>query len=433
MPGRPPPRSRARGIAGSFVWMISAASLACGDAADGSGTASRASVRDSAGVEIVENSIPGDAGAAIVTADTPSLVIGAVEGDESQQLHRVHDALRLPDERIAVLNAGSHEVRIYGADGSLDVAFGRQGDGPSEFAGFPYQLELLPPDTLVIWDIRTWETSWFLADGTFLRKEPGRTEYEAHVPEGRRAEGGYAVPGKGLLLRIHDFGAQRPEGEVYVPSMELTFFAGEGELRNLGDFGGSEQVASHAPGRPTSAMIPFATSGITAFGGRPARVWAGRNDRYELRQFTGDGRLERIVRADRTARAVTSEQVDRWIAGMRDAMIDGGAPPDIIEWQVEALEGAPAREFMPVFDGVHVTVDGGAWVRRSAGADAWVRGRPVRYDVFGPDGRWRGLAEMTRPVSPIEIGDDYLLGVRRNDLSVEFVELYELETATPAD
>lgn len=433
MPGRLPPRSSSLRVAGLLGFLISAASLACGDAADEDGMASEVVVRDSAGIEIVENSIPEGAAPALVTSDAPSLVIGAVEGDEAQQLHRVQDALRLPDERIAVLNAGSREVRIYADDGTLDIAFGRQGDGPSEFAGFPYQLDLLPPDTLVIWDIRTWETSWFLADGTFVRKDPGRTEYEAHVPEGRRAEGGYAVPGKGLLLRIHDFGAQRPEGEVYVPSMELTFFAGDGEVRSLGDFGGSEQVASREPGRPISAVIPFASSGITAFGGRPARLWAGRNDRYELRQFTGDGRLERIVRADRTPRAVTPEHLDRWISGMRGAMTDGGVQPEIIEWQVGTIERAPGREFMPAFDGAHVTVDGGAWVRRSAGADAWVGGKPVRYDVFGPDGRWRGLAEMTRAVRPLEIGTDYVLGVRRDDLGVEFVELYELEAPTPTD
>ncbi len=145
MPGRRPPRSPARRVAGSFVWMVSAAALACGDAADGGGTPSEVTVRDSSGVEIVENSIPEEPPLAFVASDAPSLAIGALGGDETQQLHRVQDALRLPDGRIAVLNSGSHEVRIYGADGTLDLAFGRQGDGPSEFTGFPSQLEFLPP------------------------------------------------------------------------------------------------------------------------------------------------------------------------------------------------------------------------------------------------------------------------------------------------
>lgn len=437
MPGRLPPRSPSRLIAGSFVWMMSAAALACGDAADGDVTASDVTVRDSAGVEIVENSIAEDPPLALVTADAPSLVIGAVEGDEAQQLHRVQDALRLPDGRIAVLNTGSHEVRIYTSDGSLDLAFGRHGDGPSEFAGRPSQLELLSPDTLVIWDGRTWETSWFLADGTFIRKEPGRTEYESHIPEERRAQGGFVVPGEGLLLRLSgtDFGIGRPAGEVFVPSLELTLISADGDRRVLGDFGGRTEVATEPePGRATAMDVPFGTAGITTFGGRPARVWAGRNHRYELRQFTGDGDLVRIVRADRTALPVTADHVDRSIAQMREAMTEAGAPAELIEWQVRTVESAPVPEFLPLFGSILVTHDGGAWVMpvrepRSESDSP----QPLHYDAFGPDGHWRGIAETPPGFRPLEIGSDYILGLRRDDLGVEFVELYELEDATPAD
>jgi hypothetical protein len=414
--------------------MILAASLACGDAPDGGGTTSEVSVRDSAGIEIVENSIPEDPALVFVTSDAPSLVIGGVEGDESQQLHRVQDALRLPDGRIAVLNTGSHEVRIYGANGSFESAFGRQGDGPEEF-GFPSQLELVPPDTLVVWDTRTWETSWFLADGSFVRKEPGRTAYESHVPEGRRGQGLYSVPGVGFILNTYDFAAEHSPGEVFVPSVELTFISEDGDLRVLGDFGGREQVAlKPEPGRATAADVLFGTAGITAFGGRPARVWAGRNDRYELRQFTGDGRLERVVRTDRRPRAVTSEDVDRLIAQMEESLTGAGMPREMVESQVRAVQGAPAPEFMALFGSIVVTEGGGAWVMRLRGPPSdWDAGPPNRYDAFGPDGSWRGLAEVPFGFRLLEIGADYVLGLRRNDLGVESIELYDLETATPTD
>lgn len=438
MSGRLPPRFPAGRIAGSFVRMMSVAALACGDGADGGGTASVVTVRDSAGIEIVENSIPEDPPLAFVASDVPSLVIGALGGDEAQQLHRVQHALRLPDGRIAVLNAGSHEVRIYGADGTLDLAFGRQGDGPSEFAGSLSQLEFLPPDTLVVWDIATWEMSWFRTDGTFLRKEPGRTEYDPYIPDGLRAQGSFAVPGEGLLLRLTDtdFGVGLQAGEVFVPPMELTLITADGDVRVLGDFGGRQQVATQPePGRATATDVLFGTAGITAFGGRPARVWAGRNDRYELRQFAGDGDLERIVRADRTAPPVTAEHVDRVIAQGRKAMTDAGMPPETIEWQIRSAESAPVPEFMALFGSIVVTHDGGAWVMRVRG-ELRPEGeppQPVHYDVFSPDGHWRGLAETPPGVPLFEIGDDYVLGVRRDDLGVEFVELYRLEDPTPTD
>ena len=106
----------------------------------------------------------------------------------------------------------------------------------------------------------------------------------------------------------------------------------------------------------------------------------------------------------------------------------------MVESQVRVVLSAPAPEFMPLFGSIVVTEDGGAWVMRLKGPPAdWDAERPTRYDAFGTDGRWRGLAEVPSCFRLFEIGADYVLGLRRDDLGVEFVELYELETATPAD
>jgi hypothetical protein len=87
---------------------------------------------------------------------------------------------------------------------------------------------------------------------------------------------------------------------------------------------------------------------------------------------------------------------------------------------------APSADSMPVFRRVFVSVDGGAWVGRvqrpPEDPDDWI----PEYDVFGPDGRWLGLAHPPKGVQPLEIGADYFLGLRRDDLGVEHVELYDL-------
>ncbi len=96
-------------------------------------TASRpsATIRDSAGVTIVENQqgIPPDAGGWSLAA-RPSLVIGSLHEPEDNGLYRVRGALRLPDGRIAVGSDGSHELRIYEADGALVRRLGGEGEGP---------------------------------------------------------------------------------------------------------------------------------------------------------------------------------------------------------------------------------------------------------------------------------------------------------------
>lgn len=416
-----------RPLAGPPLWIVAALlTAACGgeDASPAAGT----TVRDSAGIEIVENATPDDEPIAFVLSEEPILSIGSVGGDEALQLYRVQDAVRMPDGRIAVLNAGTHEVRIYREDGTPGVRFGGQGDGPGEFAGFPWQLSLLPPDTLAVLDLQTWEISFFLDDGTFLEQRPGRSAYEHLVPEGLRAEGGFASPRSGLFLRAHRFGERRPGGRRFVPEVHLIFVARDSSVRELLEPGGREQVMLEPePGRPAATTIRFGTSGEIGFGGRPPRVWAGRNDRYELHQFDGEGHPLRVVRTDRRPLPVTDEDVERLNEQARRSIADAPIPDDRKQLMLENLLSGPVADSMPAFGSVNVTVDGGAWIgriRRPPAADEeWV----PEYDVFGADGRWQGIVRGPRDVRLQEIGPDYLLGVHRDELGVEHVQLYGLE------
>ena len=48
-------------------------------------------------------------------SEVPLLEIGVVEGDPVYQLHEAVSSVRLPDGRVAVVNAGSQEIRFYSA------------------------------------------------------------------------------------------------------------------------------------------------------------------------------------------------------------------------------------------------------------------------------------------------------------------------------
>lgn len=93
----------------------------------------------------------GDAAAESWTLGAPGVEIGTVEGEPAYLLHQVVDAIRLADGRIAVLNAGSHEVRLYGADGTHLRSIGREGDGPGEFRR-PARLRHRGGDTVAVVD-----------------------------------------------------------------------------------------------------------------------------------------------------------------------------------------------------------------------------------------------------------------------------------------
>ena len=49
------------------------------------------------------------------------------------------------------------------------------------------------------------------------------------------------------------------------------------------------------------------------------------------------------------------------------------------------------------------------------------------HDVFRPDGRYLGTVKMPHGLDKVEIGPDYVLGVTRDDLGVEFVRMFRLD------
>ncbi len=98
----------------------------------------------------------------------PLVSIGVVEGEEVYQLYNALSSVRMPDGRLAVLNSGSEEVRIFDAEGRFLGSFGHEGAGPGEFRN-PTRIQLLSADTLRVWDQRLERFSFHDADGDFSR------------------------------------------------------------------------------------------------------------------------------------------------------------------------------------------------------------------------------------------------------------------------
>lgn len=96
----------------------------------------------------------------------PAYEVGVAEGDTVYQLHQVVGSTSLPDGGVAVMNAGSHELRIYDAAGDFVSATGRRGEGPGEYLR-PSRLYRLA-DTIAIYDPGVGRMSLHGLDGTFI-------------------------------------------------------------------------------------------------------------------------------------------------------------------------------------------------------------------------------------------------------------------------
>jgi hypothetical protein len=104
-----------------------------------------------------------------VSAD-PTLQIGEVEGAAEYLMHQLVSSVALPVGRVALLNAGSHEVRIFDGNAAFVGSFGGQGEGPGEFRrpGRLYRFG----DTLVVFDEGATRLSLHTLDGAFIEARP---------------------------------------------------------------------------------------------------------------------------------------------------------------------------------------------------------------------------------------------------------------------
>lgn len=108
-------------------------------------------VRDSAGIRIVENSRPPDGSRLAWTiGPEPAVSIGVFDGQEPYMLYGALDGTRLPDGRIVVANRGTGELRVFDGDGQYLATWGREGEGPTDFASL-VKVEKWPGDSIMAW------------------------------------------------------------------------------------------------------------------------------------------------------------------------------------------------------------------------------------------------------------------------------------------
>lgn len=381
--------------------------MACAGASDGGGSGGSV-VRDSAGIVIVENERSAlDARLGWVVGPEPSVTIGTAGGDPAYELFRVGGAMRLSDGRIVVANAGTGELRVYDPDGVHLASWGGQGDGPGEFGAMaPGAVKPWPGDSLMARDSFRSQVSIFSADGTFGRALRLQGGYQRVV--------GPLSDGRVFAATLTSFERGEPgTSEIIRPDLGYGILGADGGVqRDLGAYRGSElYMVNTVDGPPFPRPYPFDRSAFDFAWGDLVVITT--NDRYEIRAYRTDGSLARIVRRDHEARAPTR-------ADLRDAVARQN--PDRPE-ALDAVGDMPLVEAFPAFDRVFVDRLGYLWVReyRLPGE------RHRLWTVFDPEGRVLGLVEMPGSFTVEEIGEDYILGTREDELDIEYVESWPLD------
>ncbi len=393
-----------------------ALTFACGEG--GNQTAATA-VRDSAGIRIVENRDVGwERTIAWSLSAEPILEIGTLDAESEYQLHRIVGAVTLPEGRVVVANGGSQEVRWYDAEGTHLGSAGGAGDGPGEFAGL-MALGVLPGDSIIAHDVRLRRLSVFDSDTRFVRSAPleieGREGMAFATLAGTLTDGSLLMAGRVFPTD----GAV--EGPLLAP-MPLYRYGTDGRmLDSIGTYHGWEATTII---RRTAEFVgmamadrPFGRStSVTPAG---ARIAVGTPFAFSFELFEPDGTLRTIVRLDRSNEPATADDVATYKSTLLDRSRDEAGQQALQrqadEWEYPETKPAYAAELKG-------DQAGNVWVP----AYEIEQGTATRWSIFDPDGRY--LGDLTTPARfrVLEIGDDYVLGVWRDDLDVEYLRRYEL-------
>jgi hypothetical protein len=393
-----------------------------------SGTAKSQAVRDSAGIRIVDNARPLlNPAKAWRIEPTPILAIGGAgtDADTLNELNLVMGVTQLSDGRWAVGVQGSSTVRFYDSRGRMTGSAGRKGEGPGEFRQV-MGVRAMRGDTLVVTDLG--EVEWFTADGKFVRQGASRSRGDVFVyPAVVLGDGSY-------LGQLYDERTVVPAGRVRQRN-RLVIVGREGSLRDtVGSIGMLEQVFD---GRSSFGQQQVVFSAGEPLAADDGRYFIGSATRFEIAEFTLTGKPARLIRLPGRATPVTAEAIRAYREHFQNMPGEDGRPmgPAMKARFAQALERTVYAEDFPPFGRLMLDRAGHLWVQRYSYQSVFMTPGPVRtqtmpvasrWEVFDRAGSWLCTVTLPERFTPVEIGEDYVAGVARDEDDVEQVRAYRL-------
>ena len=379
--------------------VLMSAVVSCGDTANREPAVVRT---DSAGVHIVS------VARAVFEAlpewrleSEPDLLIGSADSLPQYELFRAQFPRTLTDGRIVVLNAGSHSVRAFLPDGTHAAEFGRKGEGPGEFRE-PAALAVLHGDSLFVWDRGLGRATYMSADGRVTRT---RTVSAIRLNEtfiGSMADGDF------FLQWVWRSGPDNQRFVVHVAPESLdTLLTIPLPVKEVLAFGRPRWEVPEFTPQPAAATSDDA-------------LWWADGGRFEVNRLTRDGRLQASYRYEVPRRAVTS-QFFSWYA---DSVAFKGPWPQEEKPEVRRImDRRGAADSLPSIDRIAAGRDGRLWLRQYQYPG---ENQPWSWIVVDSAGSPLAAIQLPRTFTPYEFGGDYLLGIARDSMDVQYVARYRI-------
>jgi hypothetical protein len=324
-----------------------------------------------------------------------SLVLDLGMGDEDSVLvGTLQDATRLSDGRIALLDSDRKAVVFVSPEGATLATVGREGAGPGEYT-FPGYIGRCRADSLYVWDMGQSRVTILAPDGQVAR------QFTPPTPAPFQPE--CLSTGEFAMLDASAAESAPFNNDPEAPPINGTLLI----VSPVGD-----SIAS-APDLPLGQ--PRAIGTLAGLAVTDDRIVVGLNASPLLRTF---GRDARPLSDDSVPVPATPLAEERYLAMVDRLLEPVGADSSMRARFRDMLlkEGKP--EMAPRFSSMHGAPDGTVW---------WVTSLPVDSSTtllgFRHDTPLRRL-RLPAGIQVFEVGDDYLLGKRTDELGSERVVLY---------
>ncbi len=336
-----------------------------------------------------------------------------VGGSGATMFERISGGERLGDGSVVVTDAGAREVWKFGADGTHLWTVGRRGEGPGDFE----ELALLrncSEGKIVTYDRRLHRVTEFGQGGELLGTWAVPFEETPPYPD---QEVTCAPDGRIVYYTAGKFPSRPGMVRWEVPVWWASEGIGPHLLQEL--VPGPEKILGDGYwDRPWSKVL--------VLGGTGEGVWIGTSDDHLMELIGWDGTVVRTLRWSGDDLIATQDDADQLLEEFTDG-------DDEVEKERFVRESWPTYEEVlptrvPAYARLIVSVDGSLWVGSWNGVTWWPRlpghhGR--RWDVFDVSGTWSSHITVPANMSVLDVGEDWVLVVVRDDHNVEILAIYE--------
>lgn len=387
----------------------------------GTGAAAEVTVRDSAGVRVVESVLASGNPRPFAEVGAPDLTIGVVDGDPRYTFGFVTDVRTLPDGGVAVSDYVDLTVRLYDRSGDHLLTRGGRGGGPGEFGAIG--IAGVDGDGVRLWDainqrVTLFDTRGDIVESVTFQQEGGSGPYEVH----RLSDGTYLSSSRyhvldplsddfldlrvsidSLVLRRLDSSGLDLDTIVVAPQAEI--------LREIWDAGGGTP-------RPVGSYRPFGaqTFWVAHDDGSSTTL---SNTRVELIRRDRSGVVRLIARLPEQPRDLDPREIERLKQRRFEEVGSDQRFRGLIE---RVFDPALLPRTMPRVSALERDTHGNYWVAEFATLPEEV----TEWWVFAPSGELLGRVSLPPRFVVHEIGEDHILGVWSDELDVPYVQRYPL-------